>query len=749
MISSPSRSAGMRPEIWGGLECTVNRVGDRFNDQCEMNGHDDRLLTDLARFASLGIKKIRYPVVWEKVAPESLDRFDFSRSDLALAELRGLGVDAIVGLCHHGSGPLYTSLLDPEFPEKLARYAIEVARRYPWVEHFTPVNEPLTTARFSGLYGVWYPHRRDDPSMVRALFHELKATVLAMRAIREINPKAKLVQTDDMGRAGGTPRLQYQVDFENERRWLTFDLLAGRVDRQHPIYAYLRDAGRLTEAEIEWFLENPCPADIIGINHYPLSNRFLDHRLELYPEPFHGGNGRDRYADVGAVDTGQAHPPKPVDILREVWERYRTPFAVTEAHIAGPREAQMRWLKEVWEAGCQLASEGAEMRAVTAWSLLGAFDWSTLCTASPCRQFYESGVFDARGIRPRPTGLARMIRQYARGAELEHPVLERPGYWHEPTRVLFAPTPEAMKPSPLRRKSRPVLITGANGTLGQAFARVCEVRGIDHVLVSRKEMDITSHEQVRSVLRELKPWALVNAAGYVRVDEAENDRERCRRENTLGPGILAEECADQQTQLLTFSSDLVFDGNQRDPYRESHATSPLNVYGLTKAAAETIVTERNDRALVVRTSAFFGPWDRHNFLVHALRLLRRGQEVRAIHEMTVSPTYVPDLAFACLDLLIDGEKGLVHLANQGEITWADWARMAASMVGRDRSLVVDCRMEDLGMVARRPAYSALSSERVSGLMPGFEQAMHAYMQKIRDDESVLETDPITVTQELR
>lgn len=145
-----------RLDIWAGVECTVNRVGDDFFDQLEASGHADRLV-DLDQFAALGITRIRYPVLFERVAPNGLESADWSWSDERLERLRELGIGPIVGLVHHGSGPRSTSLLDPEFPAQLAAFAAAVARRYPWVDAYTPVNEPLTTARFSGLYGHWYP----------------------------------------------------------------------------------------------------------------------------------------------------------------------------------------------------------------------------------------------------------------------------------------------------------------------------------------------------------------------------------------------------------------------------------------------------------------------------------------------------------------------------------------------------------------------------------------------------------------
>ena len=161
-------------ELWGGIEPTHNRVGDRYYSQLDRSGHHARL-ADLDRCAELGIRTLRYPVLWERTMPEPRQEPDWTWPDKRLARLRELGIAPIVGLLHHGSGPLHTSLLDPKFPEKLADYAARVASRYPWVDRYTPVNEPVTTALFSGLYGVWYPHERSDRAFATALLAQCRA----------------------------------------------------------------------------------------------------------------------------------------------------------------------------------------------------------------------------------------------------------------------------------------------------------------------------------------------------------------------------------------------------------------------------------------------------------------------------------------------------------------------------------------------------------------------------------------------
>ncbi|MDQ3857242.1 MAG: sugar nucleotide-binding protein [Actinomycetota bacterium] len=714
-------------ELWAGPECTVNRVGDEYFDQLVLTGHDRRL-ADLDLFAGLGVSAVRYPVLWERVAREGVVRADWSWPDERLARLRELGLRPIVGLVHHGSGPESTSLVDPAFGENLAEYARAVADRHPWVEDWTPVNEPLTTARFSGLYGHWYPHSRDPLTFARCLLNECRAIVLAMRAIREAVPQARLVQTEDLGKTWATPSLAYQAEYENERRWLTFDLLCGRFDLEGVVGRWLRDAG-VREDELVWFAENPCPPDLVGVNHYLSSERFLDERLERYPVESRGGNGRESYADVLAARVTAEGPAGPAALLRETWDRYGLPVAVTEAHNGCTREEQLRWLLEVWGGAERVRAEGADVRAVTLWSFFGAYGWDALATRRDGR--YEPGVFDVRGPHPRPTALARLARELANGREPDLPAGDGPGWWRRAERLWYPPVAvdHGENGFRVRRATRPLVVTGATGTLGRAFARACEARGLPFRLLTRQDMDIADSASVAVALDEARPWAIVNTAGFVRVDEAEERRDACRRENVDGPSVLAAACARRGTGLLTFSSDLVFDGEKRAPYVESDPVRPLNVYGETKAAAERRVLPVHPAALVVRTSAFFGPWDEHNFLTLALRALAAGERFRAADDAVVSPTYVPDLVDAALDLLMDGESGIWHLANEGAVTWAELARRGACACDIASEALEPVPTAALALAAKRPAFSALGSER-GVLLPALDDALSAYAESV-------------------
>ncbi len=718
-------------QLWGGLECTVNRVRDQYFSQMERNGHAERL-QDLERFASLGIRAIRYPVLWERTAPDGIDSADWSWSDERLPVLQQLGVTPIVGLVHHGSGPRHTSLMSPDFAEKLAEYAGAVARRYPWVEYWTPVNEPCTTARFSGLNGVWYPHDTSEDGFIRALINQCRAVVLSMRAIRAVNPNAKLVQTDDLSRTYGTPEMAEIADFFNERRWLAWDMLCGKIDPGHALWDYLLENGAGAD-ELLWFKENNCPPDIIGVNYYITSERWLDHRVERYPESHRTNYRGVPHADIECPRVLATPTPGIGPLLQETWDRYGLPVAVTEAHIDANREDQLRWLVEIWNAAKKVQQGGADIRAVTVWALLGSFDWN--CLVTECKGYYEPGPFDVRGPQPRPTAVANLMRELASGRPLAHPVLQGQGWWRRPGRFLAKPVATRTAVADIAERGafrstfpQPILITGATGTLGRAFARICERRNLAYHVLTRQEMDIADPASVEAAIVRFKPWAIINAGGYVRVDDAEGDVDRCMRENAHGPTVLALAAIRHALRFMTFSSDLVFDGTLDRPYVESDKVAPLGVYGRSKADAERRVLDSDPQALVIRTSAFFGPWDEHNFVTQALDALDAGRPFAAAADQVVSPTYVPDLVNTCLDLLIDRECGLWHLTNGAAMSWAGLARQACAAAGVDDGRLEERTTDELGLRAARPRNSAMSSER-GLLLPSFDDALARYLRE--------------------
>ncbi|MEO7393567.1 MAG: family 1 glycosylhydrolase [Chitinophagaceae bacterium] len=720
-------------EFWGGIECTFNRVHNSYFDQLELAGHYNRK-GDIQLISDLGIKVLRYPILWEKHQPNILDPIDWSYTGQRIDEFSKYGITPIAGLLHHGSGPTYTNLLDEKFPELFALYAAKVASQFPALEYYTPINEPLTTARFSGLYGLWYPHKSNDICFAKMLINQVKAIILAMREIRKINPKAKLVQTEDLSKTYSTASLGYQAAFENERRWLPYDLLCGKLRPGHTMWNYLTRLG-ICEKTLYFFAENCLSPDIMGFNYYITSERFLDENIRNYPPHTYGGNEVQEYADVEAIRVNHGNPCGLNVLLNEAWRRYGLPIVITEAHLNAEREDQLRWLHDIYNECCEAVESGVNIKAITFWSLFGAYGWNKLLTTE--QMDYEPGAFDLRSVKPRQTAIASFIKNIIRENNNTNVLVNQKGWWHRSNRFYDYRKPH----SPVKHgllACRPLLITGKTGTLGQAFAKICEHRDIKYLLTGRDVLDITDEKNIYLFLDEHSPWGVINTAGFVRVEEAEDKHQECFEVNTNAAFLLSKACKERGLSFVTFSSDLVFDGEKKQPYLEEDAVGPINIYGASKAIAEQKISEENPQALIIRTSSFFGPWDAHNFAVGVLKSLSKNEIFFAADDIIISPTYVPHLVTATLELLIDKENGVWHLINDGALSWKQFAIKIARRAGYDPELISGRKIIEMKGKARLPKNSVLRSQRGS-LLPSLEHAVDCFFNEcITLPTSVLE-----------
>lgn len=705
------------PEIWGGIECTINRVENNYLDQLDMAGfYNNPAYLDAV--IDLGIKQMRFPVLWEKHQPSPSAKINWTFSSECLNKLRLHGIIPIVGLLHHGSGPSFTNLLKDDFPELFADYAGKVAAKFPWVEYYTPVNEPLTTARFSGLYGLWYPHKKNDVSFIRILLNELKASVLAMQQIRKINPAAKFIQTEDLGKTYSTPLLSYQAEFENHRRWLTYDLLCGKFNRRHPLWGHILRLG-VEMDKLQFFIDNPCPPDIIGVNHYLTSERYLDENIEHYPADNIGGNSLHHYADVEAIRIPLEEPHGPELLLKETWRRYHIPIAITEVHLNCTREDQLRWFNQVYDTVLKLQKEGVQIHAITAWAMLGSFGWNKLLTCDNCE--YETGAFDISAGYPRPTALSQLISNLAGEKKIANDLIAQLGWWKLNSRY-FRNSRVTVDPQPTTTAS-PLIIIGSTGTLGQAFSRICAERNIHHLLLGREEADICDEKLLSTMIKRHHPWAIINTAGFVNVDGAEENKDKCYRENFTGAKVLGKVCMRYGVRLMSFSTDLVFDGRKNMPYIETDIAKPLNVYGHSKYLAEKALHDIYPDTIIIRSAAFFSPWDKFNFVHQLLTTLEKGNEFTAADDIVVSPTYVPHLVHAGLDLLIDNATGIWHLVNKGCLSWYAFAKKIVEHTHLNPELINPGY--DINTIAQRPQTSALESTKYR-LMPSLNDAVKEY-----------------------
>ncbi len=264
-----------------------------------------------------------------------------------------------------------------------------------------------------------------------------------------------------------------------------------------------------------------------------------------------------------------------------------------------------------------------------------------------------------------------------------------------------------------------IAIIGTNGRLGAALARGY---GRDFVVTSfgRSQLDLAKLDQVRSVLSEIEFDLLINCAALTNVDYCESNREEAFLVNAEAPRLLAEICREKEARLIHFSTDYVFDGKQRAPYREEDKPAPLSVYGESKLGGEGRALEVSPNNLVIRLSWVFGR-DKASFIDQIIQRARENDVVTAVADKFSAPTYTIDVA-SWLRLAVDkNANGILHLANNGECSWQEWAQYAVDVC---RSLGIPLKAERVGavsladmknFVAKRPVYTVLSTAKFTGL----------------------------------
>ena len=392
-----------------------------MRDQSAETGLDVRL-DDAERIVALGVTVSRAPVLWERVSPDDPHKQDYSEPARRLDALRAAGIEPIVTLLHHGSGPQFTDLLDPAFPLWFAEYAEATARAFPWVRRWTPINEPLTTARFATLYGVWYPNLRDDRAFGRAMVNQTLAQQAALRRIRRVIPEAEFVLTEDLQRyAAGDAGVAEYVAFLRERVYLSVELVAGRVGAGHPLATFLAERCGVDALEFAMMQRDAAVPDLVAFNHYPHSERYLF---------THGGDA----ADVPAVYVAGEPPPAIGPSLRAAADRLGLPLAVGEVHAHAPAPERVRWLAQHAVDVEALRADGVDIRALGAWAAFGMIDWHSLLRART--GVAEDGIYTFAGPNgtPQPTAVADALRELAAGRRIDDGGVR--GWWERADRAL-------------------------------------------------------------------------------------------------------------------------------------------------------------------------------------------------------------------------------------------------------------------------------------------------------------------------
>lgn len=282
-----------------------------------------------------------------------------------------------------------------------------------------------------------------------------------------------------------------------------------------------------------------------------------------------------------------------------------------------------------------------------------------------------------------------------------------------------------------------IIVTGSGGQLGQEFYALKDsFEGYEIHFFNRANLDIADREAVIELFNKINPGYCINCAAYTAVDKAEQDSDAAFNINATGAQNLAAACAKQGTKLIHFSTDYVFDGWAKTPYKEDDKKAPLGVYGSSKASGEELVVAAAPESIIIRTSWVYSVYG-SNFVKTMVRLMTEKQQVIVVADQWGSPTYAADLANAVLQI-IENENwvsGLYQYSNEGVINWFQFAEAIKNYLGSS-CVVHPISTDQYPTPTPRPKYSAMSKEKFVAtfgltLIP-WRQSLHACLGKLQD-----------------
>lgn len=277
-----------------------------------------------------------------------------------------------------------------------------------------------------------------------------------------------------------------------------------------------------------------------------------------------------------------------------------------------------------------------------------------------------------------------------------------------------------------------ILVTGVKGQLGYDVVQEGESRGLEMFGTDVDNMDITDAGQVKRVIEEYKPDAVIHCAAYTAVDAAEDNQELCRKINVDGTRNIAEVCKDMDIPMMYFSTDYIFDGQGENFWKEDDPKKPLNVYGQTKYEGELAVQELAEKYFILRISWVFGV-NGNNFIKTMLRVGPQRGEVGVVADQIGSPTYTYDLAKLVIDMIQTDKYGAYHVTNEGICSWYEFACEIFKQAGLDVK-VNPLTTAEYPAKAARPFNSRMSKDKLINagfdMLPSWQDALKRYLNLI-------------------
>lgn len=260
-----------------------------------------------------------------------------------------------------------------------------------------------------------------------------------------------------------------------------------------------------------------------------------------------------------------------------------------------------------------------------------------------------------------------------------------------------------------------ILVTGANGQLGNEMRRTSVSSPNRWLFTDVDELDITDIDAVRHLVQKEHVNVIVNCAAYTNVDKAEDDEGTADRINRLATENLAVVCQGNGATLIHISTDYVFQGNGNSPCREDEPTNPLGVYGRTKLAGEQAIMESGCKALIFRTAWLYSSFG-NNFVKTMLRLTAERETLSVVFDQVGTPTYAADLAQIIFNIIEDNKyennEGIYHFSNEGVCSWYDFAQEIARLAGNTGCDIHPCHSDEFPSKVKRPNFSVLDKTKV-------------------------------------
>ena len=284
-----------------------------------------------------------------------------------------------------------------------------------------------------------------------------------------------------------------------------------------------------------------------------------------------------------------------------------------------------------------------------------------------------------------------------------------------------------------------IVITGNRGQLGFDIEKVCQDRGLEYLGIDINELDITDKNAVNEFFQSRNIDTFIHCAAFTAVDVAEDNPELCYRVNTEAVKYLVDACKKHDVKFIFISTDYVFSGQKEGIYLPEDKTSPLSVYGKSKADSEAYIQENLEKYYIVRISWAFG-LNGKNFVRTMLRLGKEKPSISVVSDQIGSPTYTKDIAPLLVDMSQTDKYGVYHATNEGYCSWADFTRYILERAGLTAE-VKDILTKDYPTKAARPMNSRLSKDKLEengfSRLPSWQSAVERYLQELIDVEGSL------------